>query len=247
MCNDWRVGSFRILKVRHSNSVCTSLAILNFLSHTEKTRKKPPHLHRGASSSTMEFGVNLAKGENARLPDSATTYTVGLGWDPEEQEGVQFDLDAAAFMLNSAGKIPDNKHFVFFNNLASPCGALVHQGDNRDGEGEGDDEQIVCNLAALSPAIDKLVLCATIYEAETRKQNFGQVNNAYIRICEGKVGRTQGTPVVRYNLQEDFASATAIVFGEIYRYQGGWKFRAVGKGYKGGFNTLLGHYTQQKK
>jgi len=187
-------------------------------------------------------GINLTKGENARLPDSVTTYTIGLGWDPQDAAGGQFDLDAAAFMINKAGKMPDKDHFVYYHNLRSRCGAVIHQGDNRTGQGDGDDEQIVINLASLSPSIEKLILCASIYEAETRKQNFGQVDNAYIRICEGTVGKTSGTPVVRYNLQEDYAKATAIVFGEIYRYEGGWKFRAVGKGYQGGFSTLLGHY-----
>jgi len=186
-------------------------------------------------------GISLTKGENTRLPDSVSTYTIGLGWDPQD-DGGQFDLDAAALMLNSAGKLPDKDHFVYFNNLQSRCGSIKHQGDNRDGQGDGDDEQIVCNLGSLAPSIDKLILCASIYEAEKRKQNFGQVDNAYIRICEGMVGKTSGAPVVRYNLQEDYAKATAIVFGEIYRYEGGWKFRAVGKGYQGGFSTLLGHY-----
>ncbi|MFB4308046.1 TerD family protein [Actinomadura sp. GTD37] len=179
------------------------------------------------------MGVSLAKGGNVSLTKAApnlTAVTVGLGWDVRATTGADFDLDASALMLSSAGKVMSDQHFVFFNNLRSPEGSVEHTGDNLTGEGEGDDESINVDLTGVPPECDRIVFPVSIYDADNRHQSFGQVRNAFIRI----VNRTDGNELARFDLTEDASTETAMVFGELYRHSGEWKFRAVGQGYASG-------------
>jgi tellurium resistance protein TerD len=178
-------------------------------------------------------GVSLTKGGNVSLSKEApglTDVIVGLGWDVRSTTGTEFDLDASAIALNASGKAASDKHFIFFNNLTSPDGTIEHTGDNLTGEGEGDDEQVKVNLAGLPADIDKVVFPVSIYDADTRQQNFGQVRNAFIRV----VNQSGGAEIARYDLTEDASTETAMVFGELYRNGAEWKFRAVGQGYASG-------------
>ncbi|MER7547653.1 TerD family protein [Actinomadura sp.] len=179
------------------------------------------------------MGVSLAKGGNVSLTKAApnlTAVTVGLGWDVRATTGADFDLDASALMLASTGKVMSDQHFVFFNNLRSPDGSVEHTGDNLTGEGEGDDESINVDLTAVPAECERIVFPVSIYDADNRNQSFGQVRNAFIRI----VNRTDGTELARFDLTEDASTETAMVFGELYRHNGEWKFRAVGQGYASG-------------
>jgi len=183
------------------------------------------------------MGVSLSKGGNVSLTKEApglTAVLVGLGWDARTTSGQDFDLDASALMIGTSGKILSDSHFVFFNNLTSPDGSVEHTGDNLTGEGEGDDEVIKVNLAAVPAECDKLVFTVSIYDAEARGQSFGQVRNAYIRI----VNQAGGAEIARYDLSEDASSETAMIFGELYRSNGEWKFRAVGQGYSTGLSGI---------
>jgi len=182
-------------------------------------------------------GVSLTKGGNVSLTKEApglTAVIVGLGWDPRTTSGADFDLDASALMVDAGGKILSDQHFVFFNNLKSPDGSVEHSGDNLTGGGEGDDEQIKVDLAAVPGACERIVFPVSIYEAEARGQNFGQVRNAFIRI----VNQADGAEVARYDLTEDASTETAMLFGEVYRHGGDWKFRAVGQGYAAGLRGI---------
>jgi len=183
------------------------------------------------------MSVTLNKGGNVSLSKQApglTAVIVGLGWDPRTTSGADFDLDASALMCNISGKILSDKHFVFFNNLTSPDGSVKHSGDNLTGGGDGDDEQITVNLSEVPAECDKLVFPVSIYEAESRGQNFGQVRNAFIRI----VNQADSIELARYDLSEDASSETAMIFGELYRNNGEWKFRAVGQGYAAGLRGI---------
>jgi len=178
-------------------------------------------------------GVSLTKGGNVSLSKEApglTAVTVGLGWDVRTTTGTEFDLDASAIVLGADGKVLSDKHFIFFNNKTSPDGTIEHTGDNLTGEGEGDDEQIKVNLASLSADVDKVVFPVSIYDADSRSQSFGQVRNAFIRV----VNQAGSGEIARYDLTEDASTETAMVFGELYRSGGDWKFRAVGQGYASG-------------
>jgi tellurium resistance protein TerD len=178
-------------------------------------------------------GVSLSKGGNVSLTKEApglTAVTVGLGWDVRTTTGSDFDLDASAIALKNDGRVLSDQHFVFFNNLKSPDGSIEHLGDNLTGAGEGDDEQVKVNLAAVPGEIDRIVFPVSIYDADTRQQNFGQVRNAFIRI----VNQAGGQEIARYDLTEDASTETAMVFGELYRSGSEWKFRAVGQGYSAG-------------
>jgi tellurium resistance protein TerD len=182
-------------------------------------------------------GVSLSKGGNVSLTKEApglTAVTVGLGWDVRTTTGSDFDLDASAIMLTSAGKAISDGHFVFFNNLKSPDGSVEHTGDNLTGEGEGDDEAIKVNLAAVPAEADRIVFPVSIYDADARGQSFGQVRNAFIRI----VNQAGGAEIARYDLSEDASTETAMVFGELYRNGSDWKFRAVGQGYATGLRGI---------
>jgi tellurium resistance protein TerD len=177
--------------------------------------------------------VSLSKGGNVSLTKEApglTAITVGLGWDVRTTTGTDFDLDASAIVLNVGGQVISDGHFVFFNNRQTPDGTVIHSGDNLTGQGEGDDEQININLAGLSGDVDKIVFPVSVYDAEARRQNFGQVRNAFIRV----VNQANGQEIARYDLSEDASTETAMVFGEIYRNGAEWKFRAVGQGYATG-------------
>ncbi|SCK15707.1 TerD family protein [Streptomyces sp. WMMB 322] len=179
------------------------------------------------------MGVSLSKGGNVSLTKEApglTAVLVGLGWDVRLTTGVDHDLDASALLCDESGKVVSDRHFVFYNNLTSPDGAVEHTGDNLTGEGEGDDEVIKVDLAAVPAEISKIVFPVSIHDAEQRGQNFGQVRNAFIRV----VNQAGGTELARYDLTEDAATETAMVFGELYRHGAEWKFRAVGQGYASG-------------
>jgi tellurium resistance protein TerD len=183
------------------------------------------------------MAVSLTKGGNVSLTKEApglAAVTVGLGWDVRTTTGTDFDLDASAIGVNPSGLVASEAHFIFFNNKSTPDGTIVHTGDNRTGEGGGDDEQIAVNLAALPADVARIVFPVSIYDAVSRSQNFGMVRNAYIRI----VNQANGTELARYDLSEDAAVETAMVFGELYRNGAEWKFRAVGQGYATGLEGI---------
>ncbi|GAB3685333.1 calcium homeostasis/redox stress adaptation protein [Actinocorallia lasiicapitis] len=183
------------------------------------------------------MGVSLAKGGNVSLSKAApnlTAVTVGLGWDARATTGSDFDLDASALMLGGNGKVVSDQHFVFFNNLKSPDGSVEHTGDNLTGEGEGDDESINVDLASVPPQVERIVFPVSIYDAVNRGQSFGQVRNAFIRV----VNRADGSELARYDLSEDASTETAMVFGELYRRESEWKFRAIGQGYASGLHGI---------
>ena len=177
--------------------------------------------------------INLSKGQKVDLTKGnpgLTKIMVGLGWDVNAfDSGSAFDLDAAAFLLGASGKCPTERDFIFYGNLKHSTGAVEHMGDNLTGEGDGDDEQIMVDLAKVPANIERIAFTCTIYDAENRRQNFGQVSNAFIRI----VDQSTGTELIRYDLAEDFSIETAIVVGELYRHNGEWKFNAIGSGFQG--------------
>lgn len=188
------------------------------------------------------MAINLSKGQKVDLTKgnpSLTKIVVGLGWDVNIYDsGYSFDLDAAAFMVGSNGKCPTEKEFVFYGNLKHHTESVIHMGDNLTGEGDGDDEQIVVDLSKVPANVERIAFTVTIYDAERRNQNFGQVSNAYIHIED----MVTGTDLIRYDLGEDFSIETAIVVGELYRHNGEWKFNAIGSGFQGGLAALCGHY-----
>ena len=179
------------------------------------------------------MAVRLTKGANVNLSKEAPGLTAvffGLGWDVRTTTGEDFDLDASAVVCGANGKVLSDQHFIFFNNLKSPDGTIEHAGDNKTGVGEGDDEVVKVNIAGLPAEVDKVAFIASIYDAENRKQAFGQVRNAYIRV----VNQADNNELARYDLSEDYSTETALVFGELYRNGAEWKFRAVGQGYASG-------------
>jgi tellurium resistance protein TerD len=185
--------------------------------------------------------VSLSKGGNVSLSKEApglTAVIVGLGWDVRTTTGTDFDLDASAIVVDAGGKVISDQHFVFFNNLKTPEGAVEHTGDNTTGAGEGDDEQIKVNFATIPPNADKVVFPVSIYDAVNRGQSFGQVRNAFIRV----INQAGGTEIARYDLSEDASTETAMVFGELYRNGAEWKFRAVGQGYASGLSGIAQDY-----
>ena len=183
------------------------------------------------------MSVSLAKGGNVSLTKQAPNLTkvlVGLGWDARTTSGADFDLDASALMCGASGRILSDSHFVFFNNLTSPEGSVAHTGDNLTGEGDGDDEALIVDLPQVPAEVAKIVFPVSIYEPESRRQNFGQVVNAFIRI----VDQGTGSELARYDLSEDASTETAMIFGELYRHGQEWKFRAVGQGYSSGLRGI---------
>ena len=184
--------------------------------------------------------INLQKGQRISLDKSLKFALVGLGWDTKRYDGgYDFDLDASAFMLGENGKLLRDEDFVFYNNLNGRDGAVVHTGDNLTGEGEGDDEVIMINLTKIPKEIKKIAICVTIHEAEARRQNFGQVSNAYIRIAKlADESDTIGETVLKFDLEEEFSIETALVVAEIYFKNGEWKFNAVASGYQGGLEAI---------
>lgn len=188
------------------------------------------------------MAINLTKGQKVDLTKGnpgLKKLMVGLGWDVNAfDSGADFDLDAAAFMLGDNGKCPTEKEFIFYGNLTHPSESVKHMGDNLTGEGEGDDEQIFVDLSKIPSNVSKVAFTVTIYEAESRGQNFGQVSNSFIRI----VDESTGQELIHYDLGEDFSIETAVVVGELYKHNGEWKFNAIGSGFQGGLAALCGHY-----
>ena len=182
--------------------------------------------------------ISLAKGQKTDLTKGRpglSKIMVGLGWDINKYDGqAAFDLDAAAFLLGANGKVQSDSDFVFYNNTKHYSNSVQHMGDNRTGAGEGDDEVIRIDLAAVPAGVEKIDFTVTIHEAEERRQNFGQVSNAFIRIVDDVTGEE----LIRYDLTEDFSMETALVVGELYRHSGEWKFSAIGSGFKGGLRAL---------
>lgn len=183
------------------------------------------------------MAISLSKGGNVNLSKEAPglkKLIVGLGWDPRATDGKEFDLDGSAFLLNSTGKVRSDADFVFYNNLKSADGSIVHSGDNRSGQGDGDDEKVNIDLAAVPADIEKISFCVTIHEGQQRGQNFGQVSKAYIRCVDADSGKE----IARYDLSEDGSTETAMIFGEVYRSGSEWKFKAIGQGFAGGLAPL---------
>lgn len=187
------------------------------------------------------MGISLEKGQNLSLTKNAPTLKhlqVGLGWDTRSTDGQAFDLDASAFMVGENGKVPSDAYFIFYNQTRSQCGSVEHMGDNLTGDGDGDDEVINVALDKVGQDIRSIFITVTIHEAAARKQNFGQVHNAFIRI----VNKDTNEEIVRFDLSEDYSIETSMIFGEIYRHNGEWKFRAIGEGYKDGLYALCKQY-----
>lgn len=187
------------------------------------------------------MALTLSKGQNLSLTKTEpglTNVLIGLGWDDRQTDGHEFDLDASAFMLSTSGKVSGDADFVFYGQLKSSCGSVEHTGDNRTGEGDGDDEALKVDLTKIPNTVQTVAITVTIHDFEARRQSFGQVSNAFIRVVNDKTGKE----VVRYDLTEDYSTETAMVFGELYRNNGEWKFRAVGQGYSGGLAAMCAQY-----
>lgn len=185
--------------------------------------------------------VNLVKGQKVDLTkgnEGLKQIVIGLGWDVNKYDGDNFDLDASAFMLSENGKVKSSDEFVYFNHLSHSSGSVKHMGDNLTGAGDGDDEQIVVNLEKIPDYVQKVVFAVTIYEADSRMQNFGMVSNSFIRV----VDKDKNNELIHYDLGEDYSTETSMVLGEIYRHNGEWKFAAIGSGYAGGLQSLCNDY-----
>lgn len=183
------------------------------------------------------MAINLEKGQRQII--AAPKFTVGLGWDTNSSAtGQAFDLDASIFILGDNGKLVSDSHFVFYNNLQSPDGAVTHTGDNLTGEGDGDDEKISIDLSKIADSVAEICFVVTIHQAAERRQNFGQIRNSFIRIVDGATN----TELVKYELDEDFSIETAVEFGRLYKRNNEWKFEAVGSGMKGGLQDFLNKY-----
>lgn len=183
------------------------------------------------------MAVSLSKGGNVSLSKEApgiNAMRVGLGWDVRVTDGSAFDLDASIFILDAGGKVRSDADFVFYNNKLGANGAVEHMGDNLTGEGDGDDEVVKVTLGSLPADVQKLSFCVTIHDADARRQNFGMVSNAFIRV----VNEGDGKEVARYDLSEDASTETAMIFGELYKHNDEWKFKAIGQGFAGGLGPL---------
>lgn len=183
------------------------------------------------------MGVSLSKGGNVSLSKSEPglkKVRIGLGWDTRETDGVDFDLDGSAFLLNESGKVRSDNDFIFYNNLKSIDGSVEHTGDNLTGDGDGDDESLIITLDAVPSEVTKVAVTVTIHDADARRQNFGMVSNAFMRV----VNEDTQVEIARFDLTEDASTETAMIFGELYRHNGEWKFRAVGQGYQGGLFAM---------
>lgn len=187
------------------------------------------------------MAVNLSKGGRVNLEKEAPglkNVLLGLGWDVRKTDGSEFDLDASVLMLDENDKAIGEGGFVFYNNTSSACGSVKHHGDNRTGEGEGDDEMITVDLSKVPSTVFKMVIAVTIHDAESRKQNFGQVENAFIRVANND----SNEDIARYDLTEDYYSETSLIFGELYRKDAEWRFAAKGDGFAGGLKAYLSTY-----
>lgn len=188
------------------------------------------------------MAISLSKGQKISLEKEAPglkRVVIGLGWDVKQSDtGADFDLDASCFMLGENGKLVSDQHFVFYNNLKSPDGAVQHTGDNLTGSGDGDDEQIKVNLEKVDPKVNKIIFVVTIHEAEKRRQNFGQVSNSFVRL----VNEDNNQEIAKYDLGEDYSTETAMLMTELYRHNNEWKMTALGSGYAGGLQAVLNQY-----
>lgn len=187
------------------------------------------------------MAISLNKGGNLSLSKtdpSLNQVLIGLGWDARATDGADFDLDASAFLLATNDKVRGEIDFIFYNQTRSPEGSVEHTGDNRTGEGDGDDEAVKINLAKVPADVQKIAITVTIHDAESRGQNFGQVQNAFIRVVNDQTN----VEIVRFDLNEDYSTETAMIFGELYRHNSEWKFRAVGQGYNGGLRAMCSQY-----
>lgn len=187
------------------------------------------------------MAISLNKGGNLSLSKtdpSLNQVLIGLGWDARATDGVDFDLDASAFLLAANDKVRGETDFIFYNQTRSPEGSVEHTGDNRTGAGDGDDEAVKIDLAKVPTEVQKIAITVTIHDAENRGQNFGQVQNAFIRVVNDQTN----VEIVRFDLNEDYSTETAMIFGELYRHNGEWKFRAVGQGYNGGLSAMCRQY-----
>lgn len=187
------------------------------------------------------MAISLSKGGNISLSKEApglTKVTVGLGWDERATDGADFDLDASAFLLKSDGKVRSDADFIFYNQLKSTDGSVEHLGDNTTGSGDGDDEQVSIELGKVPSEVERIAFCVTIHEAEGRRQNFGMVSNAFIRVVDD----SNGKELARYDLSEDMSTETAMTFAEVYRRNNEWKFKAIGQGFTGGLGPLARNY-----
>lgn len=187
------------------------------------------------------MALSLQKGGNLSLSKTdpnLTNILIGLGWDERTTDGSGFDLDASAFLLTASGKVRGDADFIFYNQLKSTDGSVEHTGDNRTGQGDGDDESMKVDLSKVPAEVVRVAFTVTIHDAEARRQNFGQVANAFIRVVNDQTG----TEIVRYDLAEDYSTETAMVFGELYRNNAEWKFRAVGQGYAGGLKAMCDQF-----
>lgn len=187
------------------------------------------------------MAVSLSKGGNVSLSKEAPglkTVRVGLGWDTRVTDGSAFDLDASVFLLTEAGKVRSDADFVFYNNKNGGNGSVVHEGDNLTGEGSGDDEVVVVSLDQVPAEVQKLSFAVTIHDADARRQNFGMISNAFIRVLNAD----GGAEIARYDLSEDASTETAMIFGDLYRHGGEWKFKAIGQGFAGGLGPLAASF-----
>ena len=187
------------------------------------------------------MAISLNKGGNVSLSKtdpSLTQVLVGIGWDTRATDGVDFDLDASAFRLGENDKVRGEHDFIFYNQTRSPEGSVEHTGDNRTGAGDGDDEAVKIDLSKVPADVNKIAITVTIHDADSRGQNFGQVQNAFIRVLNDQ----SHVEIVRFDLNEDYSTETAMIFGELYRHNGEWKFRAVGQGYNGGLSAMCRQY-----
>ena len=187
------------------------------------------------------MAISLVKGQKVDLTKSnpsVKSFKVGLGWNPNTAVGGTFDVDVSAFILNAEGKRVSDGHFVFYNNLKSPNGFVIHNGDNLTGAGDGDDETLVVDFSKVKPEEKSVVFVVTIHDAASKNQNFGQITGSYIRICDA----VTGTEIMKYDLNEDYSIETAMIFGKLYEKNGEWKFEAVGTGMKGGLQDYLNQY-----
>ena len=195
------------------------------------------------------MAVNLRKGQRVGIDSSIKMAIIGLGWDPNRYDGgFDFDLDVSAFVLGTNGKVKSDNDFIFYNNMDWNHHTIWLTGDSTDGKdsSDGDDEQIYIDFAKIPADVDKIAIAVTIYDALERRQNFGQVSNAYVRVAKiDSEFDTEGETVIRFDLEEEFSIETALVVCEIYRKNGEWKFNAVGSGYEGGLNALCGLYGVQ--
>ena len=188
------------------------------------------------------MAINLSKGGNINLSKTAPTMNkvdLGLGWNPRATDGKAFDLDAVAFLTGEDGKVRLDGEFIFFNQKVSPCGSVTHNGDNRTGDGDGDDETISVDLSKVPQEVAKIVFAVTIHEGQQNSQNFGMVDKAYIRVINQDANAEE---LARFDLSEDGSTEVAMIFGELYRHSGEWKFKAVGQGFSGGLGALAASY-----